>query len=104
MMLTIFAQKRQRRDGVSFANYLSTLTRKDGTEMRVRVKFRKNTQMPKPDDCPCNIVVRKEDANLSPYEYTDQETGEVRTAYQLWVKEWTPGPAYEDHSLDDFED
>ena len=40
MELTIFAKKRQSNDGRPFFTYLSTLTRKDGEEIKVQVKFR----------------------------------------------------------------
>lgn len=102
MELTIFAKKRQTADGKkTFYNYLTTLTKKDGSELKCAVKFRESCGNPKPEDCPLNIVVDKKAANLSHKELT-LETGEVYTVYTLWVSDWKKGAAYVDHSLDDF--
>lgn len=102
MEITIFAKKRQTADGKkTFYNYLSTLTKKDGSTLRCAVKFRESAGNPKPEDCPLNIVIDKKDANLSPKELVT-ETGEIYTVYTLWVSAWKPGKTYVDHSLDDF--
>ena len=102
MELTIFAKKRQTADGKkTFYNYLTTLKKKDGSELKCSVKFRESCGNPEPKDCPVNIIVDKKDANLS-YKDLALETGEIYTVYTLWVSAWKKGAAYVDHSLDDF--
>lgn len=103
MQLTIFAKRRQTKEGKTFFNYLSTLVSKAGNEIPVQVKFRDAAGQPRPEDCPCNILVNKMDANLVTKEYTDPNTAEVRQSKTLWVSRWEKGPAYVDHSLDDFD-
>jgi len=110
MEITIFAKKRMTREGKPFYSFLSTLKRKDGTDLVCTVKFRDEAgSMPKPEQCPMNILVDKTKANLATRKFdrqvTDPETGEITTeqgqSYTLWVSSWLPGGPYEDHSLDD---
>ena len=103
MNLTIFAKKRKSEDGREFYTYLTTLKRKDGTELKCQVKFRESCGTPKGAECPMNIVVNKNAANLSAKDIEREETGEIITVYSLWVSEWTKGEKYVDHSLDDFD-
>lgn len=104
MKFTIFAKKRKSNDGREFFSYLTTLTRKDGGELKCSVKFREACGNPRGADCPMNIVVDKKDANLSAKEIVNDETGDVMTVFTLWVSEWAEAAEkYEDHSLDDFE-
>ena len=111
MEITLFAKKRTTKEGKTFYNFLSTLTRKDGTELLCTVKFRDDCGLPKPEACPMNILVDKKDCNLSTRKFTrevtDQSTGELvqeqGQSYTLWVSKWAPGSAYVDHSMDDFE-
>lgn len=103
MEITIFAKKRVTKDNKPFAVYLTSLKRKDGTELKVSVGFTSQTHMPNPDECPINIVVDKKDANLATSTYEDVETGELKTKHKLWVSKWERGGEYVDHSLDDFE-
>ena len=101
MQLTIFAKKRTK-DDRTFYNYLSHITRSStGESIAVQVKFPEEIR-PKPADCPMNIIVDKENANLSTRNYTKND-GTAGTAYSLWVGKWSEGEPYEDHSLDDFE-
>ena len=103
MEITIFAKKRQTQDGrKSFFSYLTTLTRKDGTPCTCVVKFAAPAEAPDPLNCPCNIQVDKADCNMAVEDYTDSKSGEVRKSYKLWVKNYKPGSAYVDHSMDDF--
>lgn len=101
MIIAIFAKRCQTKEGKTFYRYLSTLTTKTGEEWPVQVKFREDCGAPKPDVCPVNIEVTKENCNLATREYTVEETGEVRKARTLWVTAWNKGPEYVDHSLDD---
>ena len=105
MEITIFSKKRQNKDtGVPFYSYLGKLTRKDGSQPTVSLKFREQAGNPKPDQCPMNIIVDKNDANLSDRIIgSDKETGEAIYGHTLWVTKWKPGSVYVDHSLDDFE-
>lgn len=104
MKVTVFAKKGTSREGKKFDRYIGRISRKNGDEITVAVKFREDAGTPKAADCPMNIIVAKEDANLAAREYVREDTGEVATSYTLWVSKWTPGEAYVDHSLDDFED
>lgn len=103
MEITIFAKKRNTSDGKTFYSYLSALTRKDGTRQTVAVKFRDEAGNPKPENCPMNIKFGKESANMTTYEFTREDTGEIGTSYTLWVSKWEQGVPYVDHSLDDYE-
>ena len=103
MEITIFAKKRTTTEGKSFYTYLSTLKRKDGTEQTVSVKFRDDCGNPKPEKCPMNIIVNKNDANMSKRDFIRADTGEAAQSFTLWVSAWEQGSPYVDHSLDDFE-
>ncbi len=103
MEITIYAKKRTTHEGKTFYSYLSTLTRKDGTELMVSVKFRDTAGNPKPENCPMNIVFNKGDANLSSKEFIREDTGEPGTSHTLWVSKWNEGAPFVDTSLDDFE-
>ena len=109
MEITIYSKKRTTKEGKSFYNFLSTLTRKDGSTLLCTVKFRDEAgPLPKPELCPMNIIVEKKDCNLSTKKFTRQttdESGDLVTeegqSYTLWVSKWIPGSQFEDHSLDD---
>lgn len=100
--ITVFAKKRTTIEGKTFYSYLSTLTKKDGTQVTCSVSFRDECGAPKPEKCPCNIIIPQTGANLSRRTFTDTHTGEIRDGFTLWVSEWTFGREYVDHSLDDF--
>lgn len=102
MEITIYAKKRTTAEGKSFWSYLSRLTRKDGAELTVSVRFRESAGNPKPEECPMNIVIEPGYANLSTRKYTREDTGELAESYTLWVTDWEPGIPFVDHSLDDF--
>ena len=102
MEITIFAKKRESKDGRKFNTYLTTLTKKSGEQLTVSVKFREEAGNPDPKTCPCNIVVEKENLNMAQRNYTVEETGEVRVGYTLWVSSWKPGKPYVDHSMDEY--
>ena len=105
MEATIFAKKMTSRDGRSYNRYLTKLTKKDGSEVTMNVKFREECGEPK--ECPCNIVFDKSDANYVEKleKYTDKETGEEKetTSKTLWIGKWDFGTPYVDTSLDEFE-
>lgn len=108
--ITVFAKKRQTNQGKVFFTYLSTLHKADGSEVSCDVKFRDEAGLPKPENCPMNIIIEKADCNLVNRRYTvkttDEFTGEVteeeRNRAVLWVAGWKQGGAYVDHSMDDF--
>lgn len=111
MEITLFSKKRVTREGKPFYSFLTTLKRKDGTDLVCAVKFRDEAGTPKPENCPMNILVDKSKASLSVKKFdrqvTDPETGEISTeqgkSYTLWVSSWLPGGPYVDHSLDDIQ-
>lgn len=102
MELTVFAKKRTTTEGKRFYTYLTQLTRiEDGEPVTVQAKFPEGLA-PKADDCPLNIIVDKEKANLAIKEI-ETENGEI-TSRTLWIKEYRISEIpYEDTSLDDYE-
>lgn len=102
MELTVFAKKRTTSEGKRFYTYLTQLTRKeDGEHVSVQVKFPEGLA-PKADDCPLNITVDKDKANLA-IKKVETENGEI-TSRTLWVKDYTISEnPFEDNSLDDYE-
>lgn len=104
MNITVFAKKRTSEEGRKFLSYFGRLKKKDGSDLSVGIRFRDTCPGPKQEDCPMNVIVEKSDANLSERHYEDEDSGEIRTAYTLWVAQWVPDPnEFEDHSLDDFD-
>lgn len=100
MEITIYAKKRHSAEGKTFYNYLSTLTRKDGTKQSVTVKFKDECGAPRPENCPMIIRFEREDANLSSRKY--MRDGESGVTYTLWISKWVQTGEYIDHSLDEF--
>lgn len=106
MQITLFAKRRNTKEGKTFFQYLTTLNKKDGTTETVRVAFRDsdgNNKPPKPDSCPRNIVFEKTDSNMAINKYTDTNTGNVKERKTLWLTRWEEGEPYVDHSMDDYE-
>lgn len=105
MEITIFAKRRTSKDGKTFFNYLTTLTKKDGTTETMRVAFRDtgSNPQPKPESCPRNIIFDKDSANIAARTFTDTNTGEMKVSHTLWLTEWREGSEYVDHSFDDYE-
>nr|DAG56599.1 MAG TPA: hypothetical protein [Caudoviricetes sp.] len=102
MELTVFAKKRTTTEGKRFYIYLTQLIRKeDGEHVSVQVKFPEGLA-PKADNCPLNITVDKDKANLSTKKVAT-DNGEI-TSRTLWVKDYmiSKNP-FEDSSLDDYE-
>ena len=104
MEISIFAKKRTTKDGKSFYQYLTTLTKKDGTTETMRVAFRNvdGNMIPKPESCPRNIVFEREEANVAVTKFTDNNTGEIKERKTLWLSGWQDGSPYVDHSMDDY--
>lgn len=100
MVITVFAKTVTSKNGNQFLRYITKLVDKTGEEHTMSVKFRKSATTP--EKCPCNIVVRKEDCNITKKKYHKNETGEVFESEELWVSKWTPGEEYVDHSTDNF--
>lgn len=100
--ITIFSKKRTNKEGRTFYNYLTRLTRKSTGEIQMfSVKFR-DDKAPDPDKCPMNIIVKKEDMNAAQRDYIRTD-GNPGVGYTLWVADYKPGSPYVDHSLDDFD-
>lgn len=107
MKLAIFAKKLTTKQGKPFTKYFTTLTKKNGEEIMVQVKFREECGAPKQEECPMNIVVDKTDCNYreKTSAYTDEDGNEGEfTEKTLWVSAWTMGEPYVDTSMDEFED
>ena len=104
MEITIFAKRRTSKDGKTFFNYLTTLTKKDGTTQTMRVAFRDtgSNPSPKPESCPRNIEFDIKQANIATRTFADPNTGEQKISYTLWISEWKDGTPYVDHSFDEY--
>lgn len=103
MQITVFAKKKNTKEGKIFYTYLTTLTKKDGTEEMIEVKFREDAGNPKPENCPLNVICEREDANISKKAYKREDTGELAERKTLWISAWSEGEPYIDTSLDDYE-
>lgn len=103
MQITIFAKNRTTKDGRKFVNFIARMTRRDGSTITAQVKIPEEKR-PRADECPMNIIVHKDNANLAESTYIREDTGELATRYSLWVSDFERGEPYVDHSLDDFED
>ena len=103
MKITVFAKKKQTAEGKKFYTYLTTLHKKDGSELVAQVRFTEEAGSPDPKNCPMNIEFNKAAGNISKREYAREDTGEIMTAHTLWIKAWKEGEPYVDTSLDDFE-
>lgn len=100
MIITVFAKNRTTKDGRKFQSYITKLAKKDGTTDTVSVKFPPDEA---PKEFPCNIVITdKGDCNISEKEFVNTETGVTGKGKTLWVKKYTMGEPYVDHSLDDY--
>lgn len=113
MKLNVFPKKGKSQDGREFPIFLSTLYKKDGTELKVSIKFRQDAPQLDAKKCPCVIDVDKKTASLAVKPIFDQstgdpvvdeKTGDVKYSKTLWVSSWEYIGPYEDHSLDEFED
>lgn len=102
MEITVFAKKRTTSEGKTFYSYLSTLKKKDDSTQTVAVKFRDSCGSPKPEECPMNVKVDRQNVNLSQRDFLVEDTGEVGKSFVLWVSDWEKGSPYVDHSLDDY--
>ena len=103
MKLAVFAKKKQTKDGRPFTAYVGKLTKKDGSDVYVEIKFREECGAPKPEMLPAYVVFDKAEGNLSTRTYTDKE-GNEGVSYRLWLSGWRfSDEKYEDHSLDEFE-
>lgn len=102
MLLTVFAKKRTTTEGKRFYTYLTQLTRKeDGERISVQVNFPEGLA-PKADDCPINIIVDKDKANLA-IKNLNTEKGEI-ISRTLWVKDYKIcEKRFIDTSLDEYE-
>lgn len=101
MNLTVYAKTKKTAEGRTFRIYLSRITRKStGEEVPVRINFKEG--VPLPTVFPVNLIVEKEDANLTVKHYKNDE-GEDCTAHNLWIEKYTMGEPFVDHSLDDYE-
>lgn len=104
MELTIFAKKRQSKDGRTFYTYITNLVKKNGEVLTAQAKFREACGQPKPEECPMNIVVDKKNCNFTQKLLQNEETGQTIYSNTIWVTDWKKSATpYVDHSMDDFE-
>lgn len=101
VLLAIFAKHIRTSDN-DFFSYLTTLPKKDGTEVTMQVKFRKKCGAPDGEICPRMIAVNRKDMNFTKDEW-DTEDGKHIVANTLWVSKWQDAGEYIDTSLDDFD-
>lgn len=101
--ITIFAKKKTTKEGKAFTAFVARMKKKDGTEIPCSVRFNQEVTPPAASDCPMNIIIDREYANMSSKDFTYEDTGETGTSYTLWVKKLVPGDEYVDTSLDEFE-
>lgn len=106
MLLNVFAKKRMGKDGKVFYNFLSTLTKKNGEQETVQLKFREDAGIPNASKCPMTIEVEKSKANLTKKMVTVEKNGEEKEIEQrtLWISEYEYKGDYVDTSLDEYED
>lgn len=103
MLLTIFAKKRNTKEGKPFSTFLTTLTKKTGESIVTQVKFSTECVQINPANCPMNIEVDKKDCNYSEKEINAGE--ETKISRTLWVKNYAVAEIpFEDRSMDMFED
>lgn len=103
MNITVFGKKKTTKEGKNFTAYVAQLNKLDGSTITAAVKFREECGQPKLEECPCNIIVEKHNANLAKRTYTRDDTGEDAISYTLWVSKWERSKEkYVDHSLDEF--
>lgn len=107
MKILVFAKNRLTKEGKAFNTYITKLTKIDGSEVTVALKFREECGQPKASDCPCYIDVNKKDANFNTKQVDiKDESGNVigeATQNVLWIQKWAMNPEkYVDHSMDDF--
>lgn len=104
MKITLFRKVRTTKEGKKFDTFITKLYKKDGSEITASVKFSGDSRDAFDSSlCPYNIIVDKQDANLSKREITDENTGETHIFYTLWVKKYIiSDEKFVDHSLDDF--
>lgn len=101
MEITVFAKKKKTKTGKEFFTYLTTLTKKNGEEEMIEVKFRDECGAPK--KCPVNLVIEKSDANISKKTVIREDNGEAFVRKTLWVSAWKEGEPYVDTSLDEYD-
>lgn len=103
MKITVFKKVRSSKDGRKFDSYITRLSKKDGSDVSMSVKFSESCKPPV--DFPIILEVEKKDANLSKRRYTDMSTGDVKEGLTLWLKKYNVSrETYVDHSLDEYED
>lgn len=112
MQINVFHKKGTSSDGRAFPIFLSTLTKNNGEQTSVNVKFRDVCGAPDPKDCPCIIEVPREKANLVIKPIIVEEDGvkvvltnddgEPKMRNTLWVSDWSMVGPYIDHSLDEY--
>ena len=106
MEVLVFGKKIEKKDGGNFTTYLTTLHKKNGEEIKAKVRFTGNAVALKQEETPCYIEVAKENANLSSKKFKSEKNGIVTEGVDntLWVSAYTKlEKQFVDTSLEDFE-
>lgn len=101
MKMDVFGKRVTTKSGKSFYNYFGKLTKKDGEEVSVAVKFKEEAG--EPTCVPCTISFEKKDVNLATKTVTYEVDNETKSTQQktLWVSNYVE-EEYVDNSMDDF--
>lgn len=102
MEITVFAKKRNRKDGKTFFSYLARLTKKTGEVITATVRFRDTAPVMKPETCPCIIIVDKTNCQFSSKLIT-ADNGKEYISNTLWIADYAKSDKpYIDTSMDEF--
>lgn len=109
MELTIYASKKSyEKDGQTKNFYVYSTKIKNKTteeEEFFNVKFREECGNPPGSKCPLNIIVEKDDVNITKKtrKYTTKDGVEKEIEEKtIWVSAWKEGEPFVDHSTDDY--
>jgi hypothetical protein len=101
MEVTIFAKSHTTKEGKKFYTFCTTLTAKDGTKYYTTVKFREGCSI-SANDCPKNIIIKKENANFTHKKHINKDSGKEYTEHILWISAFENGSEWVDTSMDEF--
>lgn len=98
--VNVFKKDRVTKEGKQFSAYITRITNKaTGEEVGASLKFEDGVAVPK--EFPVRIDVMN--GSVSTRKFTDEKTGEEKTGYTVWVRDWKKSEEeYEDKSLDEW--
>ena len=100
LTLNVFKKERATKEGRMFNAYITRIVNKaTGEEITAGLKFEDGVDVPK--EFPVRIDILN--GSVSPKKYKDETTGEEKTGWTVWVRDWKVSEeVYEDKSLDDW--